>query len=75
VSNDQHNPNPIAPSEPLSQTFFTVEICGGSPDLNNLACRIIELGIESAIACVEVQMMNRHKVPKLILHRPGTVQS
>jgi hypothetical protein len=63
-----NNPNPEA------STFFTVEVVhGASPELNNLACTMVRLAIESSIAVTRVQLLNRKNAPQIFLRYDGTI--
>jgi len=60
----------LAP-EGVPQTFFTVEIVGGSDEFHKGACMVIELAIESAMALLKTSGLGRRGMPKVVLHRPG----
>jgi hypothetical protein len=69
---------PTQPPKPISpvRIFYTVEVIhGASEELNNQACDIVRLGVESAIAVARMQLLNRKHAPKIFLRYEGTVQA
>lgn len=63
-------------TENTMRTFFTVEIVHGlSAEMNDLACTIVQLGVEGAIACARMQMLNRKNHPEILLHSHKDVEA
>lgn len=71
--NDQAQPKPGQAT--VERTFFTVEVVhGASPALNELACTIVRLGVESSISMARVQLHGRKNAPEIFLRFDGSVQ-
>lgn len=59
-----------------TSSFFTVEVIHGpDAELNDIACNIARLGVESVVALSRFQLLNREHAPEVKIHKPGPVQA